>query len=55
MGVVFGYALVVAPMPVELIGFLAPGMVIDVLFGLAFWRFLVYARTGRPQAAGMVG
>lgn len=33
----------------ELIGFLAPGVVVDVLFGLVFWRFLVFS--GRRVAA----
>jgi hypothetical protein len=27
----------------ELVGFLAPGVVVDVIFGLIFWRFLVYS------------
>jgi hypothetical protein len=27
----------------ELVGFLAPGVVIDVIFGLIFWRFLVFS------------
>lgn len=27
----------------ELIGFLAPGVVVDVLFGLVFWRFLAFS------------
>lgn len=29
----------------ELMGFLAPGVVIDVIFGLIYWRFLVFSRT----------
>lgn len=33
----------------ELIGFLAPGVAVDVLFGLIFWRFLVFS--GRKAAA----
>lgn len=32
----------------ELVGFLAPGVVVDVLFGLMFWRFLVFS--GRKAA-----
>ncbi len=30
-------------MPAGLTGFFAPGMVIDAIFGLLFWRFLVYS------------
>jgi hypothetical protein len=33
----------------ELVEFLAPGVVVDVLFGLVFWRFLVFS--GRKSAA----
>ena len=32
----------------ELVGFLAPGVAVDVLFGLVFWRFLVFS--GRKVA-----
>ena len=33
----------------ELVGFLAPGVVVDVIFGLIFWRFLVFS--GRKAVA----
>ncbi len=44
MSVVFVYSIVVDKPPMELVSFLAPGMVVDVIFGLIFWRFLVYER-----------
>jgi hypothetical protein len=28
----------------ELTSFLLPGMVLDFIFGLLFWRFMVYSR-----------
>ena len=40
----FCYSIVVDSPPKELTSFLAPGMVIDLLFGLIFWRFLVFSR-----------
>ena len=43
------YSIVVDAPPKELVGFLAPGMVIDFLFGLAFWRFLVFSRRRSAQ------
>lgn len=44
MGAVFVYSILFDKPPVALVSFLAPGMVVDVLFGLIFWRFLVYSR-----------
>jgi hypothetical protein len=44
MGAVLLYSIIVDAPPKELVGFLAPGIVLDVLFGLAFWRFLVFSR-----------
>lgn len=44
MGVVFFYSLLRDTLSKELMGFLAPGMVIDIIFGLIFWRFLVFSR-----------
>jgi hypothetical protein len=48
MGVVFVYAILHDAPAKQLVGFLAPGMVIDVIFGLIFWRFLVFS--GRKVA-----
>jgi hypothetical protein len=48
MGVVLLYAMLVDAPPAQLVGFLAPGIALDVLFGLVFWRFLVYSRTRIP-------
>ena len=45
MGAVLLYSILVDAPPKELIGFLAPGIVLDVIFGLIFWRFLVFSRT----------
>jgi len=45
MGAVFLYSILVDAPAKELIGFLAPGIALDVLFGLLFWRFLVFSRT----------
>ncbi len=44
MGVVFVYSMVRDSMAKELIGFLAPGIALDILFGLMFWRFLIFTR-----------
>ena len=41
---VFIYALIFDAPVKELTLFLLPGMVIDFIFGLLFWRFLVYSR-----------
>jgi len=49
MGLVFVYSMVHDPMAKQLIGFLAPGIAVDVLFGLSFWRFLFFSRA--KQAA----
>ena len=44
MGIVFTYAMFTGPFSKELFSFLVPGMVIDVIFGLIYWRFLVFSR-----------
>jgi ABC-type enterochelin transport system permease subunit len=44
MGAVLLYAILVDAPPKELVSFLAPGIVLDVIFGLLFWRFLVFSR-----------
>ncbi len=44
MGVVLLYSILIDVPPKELVGFLAPGIVLDVIFGLLFWRFLVFSR-----------
>jgi hypothetical protein len=44
MGAVLLYSILVDAPPKELVGFLAPGIVLDVIFGLLFWRFLVFSR-----------
>ncbi|MDP2885514.1 MAG: hypothetical protein Q8P51_10895 [Ignavibacteria bacterium] len=44
MGAVLLYSILLGSSPKELIGFLAPGMALDVIFGLIFWRFLVFSR-----------
>jgi hypothetical protein len=48
MGVIFLYSIFRDSPAKELVGFLAPGMAIDVIFGLIFWRFLVF---GNRKAA----
>ena len=48
MGGIFLYSMLLDAPPKALVVFLLPGMVLDVLFGLIFWRFLVFSR---PQAA----
>jgi hypothetical protein len=47
---IFVGAIFLVPMPKELTGFLAPGMAIDLGFGLAFWRYLIFSRS---TAAGV--
>jgi hypothetical protein len=49
MGAVFFYSILFDAPAKALVDFLAPGMVIDVLFGLIFWRFLIYSRP-QPRA-----
>lgn len=44
MAIVFLYAHIVDPPVKELALFLVPLVSMDFLFGLAFWRFLVYSR-----------
>ncbi len=44
MGAVIVYSMMFDAPPNALVVFLAPGMVIDVMFGLIYWRFLVYSR-----------
>ena len=44
MGGILLYSLLVDTMVKALIGFLAPGVVLDVIFGLIYWRFLMYSR-----------
>lgn len=44
MGAVLLYSILVDAPAKELVGFLAPGIAIDVLFGILFWRFLVFSR-----------
>ncbi len=44
MGAVLLYSIIVDAPAKELVGFLAPGIVLDVIFGLFFWRFLVFSR-----------
>ena len=44
MGGVFLYSLIFEAPPKELMGFLAPGIVVDFVFGLIFLRFLIYSR-----------
>ena len=41
MGAVLLYSILLGTSPKALIGFLAPGTVVDVIFGLIYWRFLV--------------
>jgi hypothetical protein len=51
MIIMFVYALIFDAPVKELTSFLAPGMVIDFIFGLIFWRFLVYSRSQKIVAA----
>jgi hypothetical protein len=48
MGVVLLYSILHDAPAKELIGFLAPGIMLDVVFGLLFWRFLVFSRAKAP-------
>ena len=45
MGVVFFYSILVDAPAKALISFLAPGVALDVILGLIFWRFLIFSRT----------
>lgn len=40
MGGVFGISIILDSIPPQLISFLAPGIVVDIMFGVLFWRFL---------------
>ena len=44
MGAVLLYSILLQPPAKALTGFLAPGVVLDVIFGLIFWRFLIFSR-----------
>ena len=44
MGAVLLYSILFDAPAKALIGFLAPGVAIDVIFGLIFWRFLIFSR-----------
>ena len=44
MGAVFLYSILLEAPANALMGFLAPGVVLDVIFGLIFWRFLIFSR-----------
>ena len=48
MGAVFLYSILLDAPPKALMGFLGPGVALDVMFGLIFWRFLIFSR---PKAA----
>ena len=48
MVVLFIYSILIDVPPKELVLFLLPGMIVDTVFGFAFWRFLVFSR---PKAA----
>jgi hypothetical protein len=43
--IIFAGALVLIPMPSELVGFIGPGMFIDLVFGLLFWRYLKFSES----------
>jgi len=45
MGAVFLYSAFLDSTAKALMGFLAPGVVLDVIFGLIFLRFLIFSRT----------
>ena len=49
MAAVLAYSILHDAPAKELVGFLAPGVAVDVLFGLIFWRFLVFS--GRKAVA----
>lgn len=40
---VFVYGLIFLAMPSSLSGFLAPGMAVDFVFALLFWRYLIFS------------
>ena len=44
MGAVLLYSMLLGLSPKPLIGFLAPGVALDVILGLIFWRFLIFSR-----------
>ena len=44
MGAVLLYSILIDAPAKQLVSFLAPGIVLDVIFGLLFWRFLVFSR-----------
>ncbi len=44
MGAVLIYSLLIDAPAYALLGFLAPGIALDVVFGFVFWRFLLYSR-----------
>ena len=50
MGAVFLYSLLIDAPPKALIGFLAPGVALDLIFGLIFWRFLIFSRPKNAAA-----
>jgi hypothetical protein len=45
MGAVLLYSVLLDAPAKALVGFLAPGVALDVIFGLIFWRFLIFSRT----------
>ena len=47
---VFLYALIIDPPQSKLTEFLAPGMIIDLIFGLIFWRFQIFSRQAKKAA-----
>lgn len=44
MGGLYLYSLFFDAPAKELMSFLAPGMIVDFIFGLIFWRFLIFSR-----------
>ncbi len=44
MGGVLLYSIVLGVSSAALEGFLAPGIALDVIMGMIFWRFLIYSR-----------
>jgi len=48
MGAVILYSILFDTPAKPLINFLAPGVALDVVFGLIFWRFLIFSR---PKSA----
>jgi hypothetical protein len=45
MGLVLLYSILLEAPAKALTDFLAPGVALDVIFGLIFWRFLIFSRT----------